>query len=72
MSMRYHYAPRGDAHYAAKLTEADVRLIRDAIVERARLLKAARQLSNELLGDKFGVGRRTIEKIATRETWGHL
>lgn len=64
--------PRGEAHYNATLTTSDVRLIRAAIVERARLLRAARQLSNDLLGEKFGVGRRTIEKIATRETWAHV
>lgn len=58
----------GEAHYAAKLTADDVRLIRAAVVERNRLLKDARQLSNKLLGEKMSVNHRTIEKVISRES----
>ena len=71
MTMHAHVT-RGEAHYAAKLTASDVLLIRAAVAERARLLKQARELSNQLLGAKFGVTHRTIEKIASREAWGHV
>jgi hypothetical protein len=71
MTMHAHVR-RGDDHYNAKLTADDVRLIRDALVERAKLLKEARRLSNKQLGAKFGVGKRCIEQIAARESWGHV
>lgn len=71
MTMHSHVS-RGEKHYAAKLTADDVRLIRAAVVERRRLLKEAHQLSNKLLGEKLGVGKRTVEKVVTGETWQHI
>ena len=55
-------AARGEQLTHAKLTDANVRHIKDN-----RHGKTARQL-----GDEFGVHHRTIEKIRSGETWGHV
>lgn len=59
-------APKGGR---TRLTPADVRLIRALISERERLLAEARQLSNDEIGKKFGVGGEQIWKIATGRAW---
>ena len=62
----------GEDHYAARLTEADVRLIRALGEERSRLLQSARKLSNATLAEKFDVSVRTIERVLDRSRWGHV
>lgn len=51
---------RGSAHYAARLTEADVKYVRSS-KERGVDLAI-----------KYGVGKTTISAIRTRRTWTHL
>jgi len=69
--MNYTKARRGES-CNAKLTEADIKLIRGAVIERNRLREEARRLSNKALAEKFSVHFRTIEKITSYETWSHI
>ena len=63
---------RGEALPQSKLTDADVQLIRQAVTERERLRKQARQLSNAALAEKLGCHVRTIEKVVQCESWVHI
>ena len=63
---------RGEAHYAARLTADDVRLIRALGEERARLLAQARQLSDSAIAEKFGVHPSAIKQVLSYRTWGHV
>lgn len=56
---------RGEAHYNAKLSDDDVRLVRACVAERQRLLREARELSDAKLAEKFGCHPNTIWKIAS-------
>lgn len=62
-------APRGEQHYRCKLTDEDVRLILSLIEERELLYRKAKALSNRVLGEKFEVSHKTIEKIAAGYRW---
>jgi len=55
-----------------KLTEDDVRLIRELVKERQALRDRAKLLNNDRLAEKFGVHFRTIERINSGELWGHI
>lgn len=61
-------APRGDALPQTKLSADDVREIRRlaAVRERARVAINER-LSNEAIAARFGVHRRTVEKVLSWE-----
>lgn len=64
------YAPRGEAHANAKLTAEQVAALRAAVEERERLRREiTERLSNEALARQFGVHRRTIEKVISRESY---
>lgn len=63
---------RGTDHPLSKLTDDDVRLIRECVAERERLREEARRLSNEALAEKFGVHHRTIERITQYRGWIHI
>ena len=66
-------ALRGQELTQAKLLEIDVVDIRSAHRQRLKLLDYIRQnLSNEALAKKHGVHVRSIEKIVSYETWGHV
>ncbi len=60
---------RGASHWNAKLNSDDVRLIRSLVAERERLLKAARQLNDRAIAEKFDVHPNTVWRVCTRETW---
>ena len=49
-------------NYCCKLTESDVRLIRQLYPE----------LSYRVLAEKFEVSKRAIESVVTRKTWRHV
>jgi len=68
----YQTAKRGEDHYNARLTEEDVRWIRQLGAERSALLERARELSNMQLAEKFSVTRHTIERVLSRERWSHV
>jgi len=63
---------RGTDHPLSKLTDDDVRLIRECVAERERLREEARRLSNEALAEKFGVHHRTIERVTQCRGWIHV
>lgn len=52
----------GRRNYFTKLTESDVRLIRQLYPE----------LSYRVLAEKFDVSKRAIESIVKRQTWRHV
>jgi hypothetical protein len=54
---------RGEAHGAAKLTETDVRAIREGADAGATTAALAR---------RHGVSDETVAKVLSRETWGHV
>ncbi len=67
------FAQRGQDLPQAKLLELDVIDIRSAARQRAALLEHIKNnLSNEALCKRYGIHRRTLEKILSRETWSHL
>jgi hypothetical protein len=61
---------RGRNHHTSKLTEEDAEMIRQLkewkVSEIARINSIA---SNKALSQKFDVSVRTIEKVASYETW---
>lgn len=63
---------KGSEHYRAKLTEDDVRLIRDAVEHRRGLLAEANKLSDKNLAEKMGVTRSAIGRIAYGNAWSHV
>lgn len=63
---------RGSDLPQSKLEEQDVRLIRELVAERERHKRAARELSNARLAEKFGISLRTIERLLHGETWWHV
>lgn len=66
-------APRGQDLPQAKLLEMDIIDIRSAKRQREALLKHIRDnLSNAALARRHGVHERTIEKIVSYESWGHV
>ena len=56
----------------SRLTDDDVRNIRSLIEHRADLLNQAKQLTNKKIAEMYGVHFRTIDRISTGETWGHV
>lgn len=67
------FQPRGMDLHHAKLTDLDIGAIRSAAVQRENLRQYIRDnLSNEALASKFGVHRRTIEKVLAFESWSHV
>ena len=56
----FNKAPIGERHGMAKLTENEVRVIRDSKEPR------------KVLAFKFGISRSTVAQIIRRERWKHL
>lgn len=63
---------RGSELPHSKLNEDDVAKINALIEHREALKRQARELSNSKLAEKFDVHVRTIDRIGTGETWGHV
>lgn len=63
---------RGEGHHRAKLSDDDIRLIRQAQETRAMHIAEARKLSDKALAEKFGVSRATIGRVLYGEAWGHV
>lgn len=63
---------RGSRHHMAKFTEDEIALILNLVNERDALKKAASELTNAKIAEKFEVHPRTIEKIISGETWAHV
>lgn len=63
---------RGSKHYKSKFTEEEVAMILNFVNEREALRKAASELTNAKLAEKFEVHPRTIESIISGRTWAHV
>lgn len=63
---RIEFAPRGRALPHAKLDDEKVREIRASYVQYS----STRGL--QALARRFGIHRRTVEKVLSFETWGHV
>lgn len=73
LSRRTEFAPRGQELPQSKLLDMDIIDIRSAHRQRIKLLDYIRNnLSNEALAKKHGIHVRSIEKIVSYETWGHV
>jgi hypothetical protein len=55
-----------------KLTADDVRLIRELVAERERLLAEAARLSNAAIAEKFEVHENTVWKVTRGAGWIHV
>jgi len=63
---------RGTELPQAKLTEHDVKMINALVSDRNAALEKAKALTNAKLAEKFGVHKRTIDRITTGENWSHV
>lgn len=53
----------GIRHHKSKITESDVRAIRQGRVDG---------LTNKQIGEKFGIGASQVQRIVTRDHWPHV
>lgn len=64
---------RGMGLPQSKLTPLEVGAIREAAVKRERMRREITEtLSNAALAKAYGVHVRTIEKVLSFESWGHV
>jgi hypothetical protein len=63
---------RGSQLPHSKLTEDDIRLINSFVAEREQLKTRLKGMTNKSIADKFDVHIRTIDRITSGETWGHV
>lgn len=64
------FAARGEQLPQTKLTKDNVIDIKSALVQRENLRQYINEnLTNKALAHRFNVHHRTIEKIASRQTW---
>jgi hypothetical protein len=63
---------RGTDHPLSKLTDDDIRLIRECVAERERLINEARKLTNAELAKKFDVHANTIGRVTQFRGWVHV
>lgn len=63
---------RGTDHPLSKLTDDDIRLIRECVAERERLINEARKLTNAKLAKKFDVHVNTIGRVTQFRGWIHI
>jgi hypothetical protein len=63
---------RGSQLPHSKLKEDDIRLINEFVAEREQMKAKLRGMTNQAIAEKFDVHRRTIDRITSGETWGHV
>lgn len=63
---------KGSLHGRAKLTEAQVRYIRDNCVPGTHCGPHAMGESISGKARQFGISRRQVRRIMERENWGHV
>ena len=63
---------RGSELPQSKLNESDVQLILGLVLHRDELKNQLKVLTNQSIADKFDVSLRTIDRITSGETWGHV
>jgi hypothetical protein len=64
--------PKGEGAYNARLTEHDLKLIRQLAEDRRTLWEQIRRISERSLAEKFGVSQAAIRKVINRESWLHV
>ena len=72
MSATYAKAVRGQQHYRAKLTDDDVRALRQIVADRRQMAARLAALSNRALAEKFGVTTACVERVIYGQTWSHI
>lgn len=66
-------APSGEACRHAKLTSDCVESIRSAVRQREALREHIRtQLTDDAIAKKYGITKRQVQRIASRECWAEL
>jgi hypothetical protein len=63
---------RGTDRWNAKLSEDDVRLIRDLVAEREALRAEVRKLTDAKIAEKFEVHPNTVRKLCQGGSWIHV
>jgi predicted DNA-binding protein (UPF0251 family) len=65
---------RGTKHWACKLSEDDVRVIRELDRERVRLKERLNEVSQRAIGEQFGISKQRVWEIVNYRdgAWGHL
>jgi FixJ family two-component response regulator len=63
---------RGSDLPHSKLKEDDIRLIHALVAEREQMKATLKGLTNKAIADKWDVHVRTIDRITSGETWGHV
>ncbi len=67
------FQPRGMQLPQSKLMDLDVIEIRSMARQRDSLIRHVREnLSNRAIARRFGVSERTVERVLSCETWGHV
>ena len=72
MSATYAKAVRGQDHYKAKLTDEDVRALKQIAADRREMMGKLSAMSNRALAQKFDVSERCIERVIYGQTWSHV
>jgi len=62
----------GVNHPQAKLTEQDVRNIRELLAIRENLRNKLANLTIQAIADKFEIHEGHVRKIASRDSWSHI
>lgn len=71
--MEIYQGPVGSKLPQSKLTEDDVRMIRQIHAEKLEQIKKLNEsCSASALAEKFGVHVRTMEKVLNYSTWRHV
>lgn len=68
----YGCMPQGSRHHAAKITEEDVKLIRELDQERRALEAKVKGLSQSAIADKFNISKQRVWEICSGGGWSHV
>ena len=63
---------RGSDLPHSKLTDDDVRMILQIVEDREEMKRVLKGMTNAAIAHKFGVHVRSIDRVVTGETWGHV
>ena len=67
-----YYRKVGEDHHTSKLTNNDVRMIKQLIADKEYHYEQWRRLTYAIIGEKFDVTASTIEAIANGKNWKHI
>lgn len=63
---------RGEQLPQSKLTDEDVKIIRELVEYRDKIKKELSVLTNSAIAEKFDVSQRTIDRITAGHGWTHV